>query len=88
MERTTTIIKSFLPKEINLGVYQVPIITVYKQPKDFPENYVARLFNLQQPTKYAMVEKSLEAIREGIPNRFHRLDRFENDDPNIVEIYL
>jgi hypothetical protein len=88
MERTTTKIKSFFPEDINLGLYQVPIITVYKQPKDYPENYVARLFNLQQPTEYVMVKDSLEAIREGIPNRFFRLGRFENDDPNIVEIYL
>jgi hypothetical protein len=31
---------------------RMPIITVYYSPLDFPGMYVARLFDIEKPTKY------------------------------------
>lgn len=73
----------------NFSAFKVPIITIYDKPADFPESFVARIYDLDQWTPYAMVKPTLKAIREGIPShRFYRLDRMMGDDPNIVEVWV
>ena len=67
----------------------VPIIVVYKSPKDFPGKYVARLWDIHnRPTAYAMVKDSLDDVRKGIPKTMNRLPPAPIDDPVIVETWL
>lgn len=67
----------------------IPLITIYKNPRDFPNKYVARLFDKHFSTKYAIVKDSLEEIRTALPPTFtNKLERSENDDPVIVETWI
>lgn len=66
----------------------LPLITVYNRPLDFPDKYVARLFDLDKATVYAIVKDNIEEIHESLPAGFTRMDRNKVDDPNIVEVWL
>lgn len=68
--------------------YRLPIITVYRGPLDFPDQYAARLFDLQSPTPFVVVKASLEEIQDAIPARFFRMNRQAPDDPVIVEVWI
>lgn len=62
--------------------------TIYDNPKDYPGLFVARKFEYDKPTKDYFTANSLEAIRELIPKNLTRLNRFEDDEPQIVEVWL
>lgn len=79
-------IQSF--NEISFGAFKLPIITVYSSPLDYPNMFVARLYDLDQWTPYVMVRSSLDVIREAIPAQFHRMDRNPDDDPAILEVWI
>ncbi|BBB91038.1 MAG TPA: hypothetical protein PKA28_10720 [Methylomusa anaerophila] len=81
-------IESF--SEINIpgmGLF-IPIIVVYRSPKDYPEKYVARLWDLARPIEIALTRDTLSEIRKEIPLGFVNLGRQENDDPVIVESWV
>lgn len=71
--------------------------TVYWNPRDYPEKFVARRFVIlrrseePQPTTEFFVADTLEAIREKLweidPN-LSCLPRWENDEAQIVEVWL
>ncbi|MFD3445572.1 hypothetical protein ACFDTO_13320 [Microbacteriaceae bacterium 4G12] len=81
-----TVLDTFIG--VYFGELELPFITVYQNPTDFKETYVARLFNLQQPTEYVVAKNSLAEIRNAIPDSFRKIDRSPEDDPAIVEIWL
>jgi hypothetical protein len=66
----------------------LPIITVYARPEDYPDKFVARLFDLDKPTNLAAVADTYEEIMEAIPPQMSRIARSENDDPCIVETWF
>jgi hypothetical protein len=72
----------------------LPMWTVYDHPKDFPNSFVARLWNVGVggspiATNEVLVFPELEAIRLRMRNRgLTCLARSEYDDPNIVEVWL
>lgn len=78
--------------EVDFSDLTLPMIVVYKRPLDYPIHFVARVFNVSpgdvQPTDMAMKALTLEELREGIPDRFFRMDRAESDDPKIVETWV
>lgn len=74
--------------EISFRGFNMPIITVYDNPSDLPGLFVARIYDFDQSTPYAMVKTSLKAIRKGIPVRFARLAPMVGDDPAIVEVWI
>lgn len=82
----TTILNNFL--EFDFSELTLPMITVYENPSDFRGEFVARLFDYQNVTEFAIVGKTLDSVRKGIPEQFHRLNRMENDDPVIVEVWI
>lgn len=65
-----------------------PMIAIYRNPKDFPGAYVARLWELDKPTDFVMIADTLPKIREGIPGNFARINRSLEDDPVIVETWV
>ncbi len=66
----------------------LPIIVIYQKPKDYPEKYVARLWDVNNPTEYAAVKGSLEEIRAVVPRMMVRFPLSKLDDPRIIETYL
>ena len=68
--------------------------TVYDHPTDFPNNYVAREWVVEDgrlgPTGNFMLANDVEIIREIllVQMHLHRLPRNENDDPKIVETWI
>ena len=65
-----------------------PIICVYRHPKDYPNKFVARLFDIDIPTDVAEVADTLDEIRQTIPPNMERIERHENDDEYIVETWI
>lgn len=66
----------------------VPIIAVYNSPSDYPGKYVARVWDINKPTKVIVIRDSLEEIRKTIPSYMKRLGACNMDDPVIVETWL
>jgi len=66
------------------------IWTVYDHPSDYPSSYVARLWFNDQPTGSLIAADDLEVVREILLTQMGltRLERAENDDPTIVEVWL
>lgn len=65
-----------------------PLIMVYDHPIDYPEKYVARLFNGKQATHIVVLADTLEELREAKPERMARIDRQEKDPPKVAETWL
>ena len=67
----------------------VPVIVVYKSPNDYPGKYVARLFDLDMPTRLVFVADSYVELTDRIPvQQLTRMDRNQQDDPAIVEVWM
>ena len=69
-------------------VSAVPIICIYYNPTDFKNKFVARVFNINVPTRAYRVADSIEEIREAIPKEMCRIAKDERDPETIVEIYI
>jgi len=88
MKHADIIINSFI--NMNLSqLCKVPIIAVYKNPSDYPEKYVARLWDIhKRPTLYVLVKDDIEDVRWNIPEIMYRLEPSPKDDPTLVETWL
>lgn len=53
-------------KEIDFSSLKVPFIAVYQHPEDFPEQCVARIYELDKPTDTLMIKDTLEEIEKDI----------------------
>lgn len=87
MERNDKILSAFRWEQIKAAA-KVPLICVYDNPADYPGKYVARLWDLQQPTGFVVVADSLEEVRAAIPDGMVQLARLGKDDPVIVETWI
>lgn len=68
--------------------FKYPIITIYFNTSDYPNKYVARLFDLHNPQPYAVIGTDLESIRKCIPNGFTLIPRHPKDEKTIVEAWI
>lgn len=76
---------------VDLSDIRFPIIAIYEKPRDYPEWFVARVWNDKNPTDTIMLKRDLCEIREDIKKNFPwmvRLMRAKNDDPCIVETWF
>lgn len=64
------------------------IITIYKNPSDYPDKFVARIYERGLPTKYIALANTVEEIMEKIPSNKVFLKRSEKDDPVIVGVVV
>ena len=64
------------------------IWVIYDHPIDFPNEFVARKFILDKPTKDMIVMPSLDEVRKMLPPDLTRLDRCLEDDPRMIEVWL
>lgn len=87
MERNDIIVERFNLNQIQRTA-RAPIICIYNSPADYPGKFVARLWDLDKPTRCIGVAETLDAIRELIPDGMIRFRRDQNDDPCIVESWI
>lgn len=67
----------------------IPIITVYDHPQDYPDKFVARVFDMNRPTNMAAIADTYEELLEAIPTRnMARMERSPKDDPVIMETWI
>lgn len=67
----------------------LPIWVVYDHPTDWPEHYVARLWEGEQPTEHIVLTTDLTLLRRHLDAQgLYCLGRSDGDDPKIVEIWL
>jgi hypothetical protein len=69
------------------------IWTIYDKPKDYPEIFIARRFEIQAGEAVATTDiirsPFLGTIRNHMQERgLYRIQRNENDDPCVVECWL
>ena len=65
------------------------IWTIYDHPKDLPDFFVARRFEIDKPTEDVIVASYLDTLRERMVDKgLTRIYRSEDDDPVIVETWL
>lgn len=64
------------------------IWTIYDHPKDYPDCFVARAFNLDQPTDRVLTAPTLRDIRALLPFGLYCLPRCPEDAAVIVETWL
>jgi len=67
---------------------KLPMITVYEKPADYPNQYVARVWDVNRPTRLIALADTLEEIREAIPREMCNIKRQPQDDPCIVEVWI
>ncbi len=67
----------------------VPIITIYDHPADYPDKFVARVWDVNRPTNLAAVADTYEELLEAIPvNSMVKMARSPGDDPVIMETWI
>lgn len=66
----------------------IPMIVIYKKPLDYPDKYVARLWDTNKVTEFAVIKDTLEEVRAEIPEGMNRLAPSSGDDHVIEEVWL
>lgn len=84
--RKNKVVDSFL--QVDVSDLKFPIISVFYNPLDQPGKYVARMFDLDQPTDTSMVKDTLVELYEGFPPNLTRIPRQPNDHESVVEVWL
>ena len=67
------------------------IWTVYQNPSDYPEKFVARLWCNDQATGSIIIAPDLDTLHETLHVEYgglHRMARHPDDDPTIVETWF
>lgn len=81
------IVKHFDYKKL-LTICKMPVIAVYQRPSDYPEHFVARVWDLDRPTQIVMICKTLDELRAAQPPEMTEIKRWKEDDPAIVETWV
>jgi len=82
------VIPDFMDLDLTDHPHDLPIITVYYNPTDYPDKYIARLFLTDKLTNLIVMGDTLEEIRKVIPSHMTRLAPTKRDHPVIVEVWL
>lgn len=68
------------------------IWTIYKQPADYPDHYVARRFDIDRknviPTDDVITAHSLDILRNKLPKGGIQIPRDKADHPSVVESWI
>lgn len=85
MDKTAESISGF-----DLSDLKFPIIVIYRHPEDYPDKYVARIFDITQPTDSVVIKDSLQELQKDISRNMSKtfLPRDEKDDPCIVGSWI
>ncbi|MCD8308915.1 MAG: hypothetical protein LUD19_03590 [Clostridia bacterium] len=66
----------------------MPMITIYEHPDDYPDKYVARVWDANEPTRLVALADTLDEIRKAIPPNMVPIQKGHADDPCIVELWI
>ncbi len=77
-------------REFDLRKLKFPIIVIYRHPKDYPDKYAARVFDITRPTEAVIVKGTLQELQKDIAWNTDKsfLPADEKDDPNIVGSWI
>lgn len=77
-------------KRVDTRGLLLPMAVIYEKPKDFPENYVVRIWDTTKPTNIVYVSDDLEKCRKEINELglMLRMGAENADDPCIVEVWI
>lgn len=77
---------------VDFSVLRFPVIVVYKEPKDYPDVFVARVWEGDGnfPTNMIVIRETLREIRKDIraAGFIARFNRQQGDDPVIEGIWI
>jgi hypothetical protein len=61
---------------------------IYESPSDYPGQFVARRFQMNEPTADVLTAVTLDDVRALLPPGLVRLERTQHDQPHIVEVWV
>lgn len=64
------------------------IWVVYEAPPDFPDKYVARRLHLGRATSDYLVGDTLIDLRSKLPKGLFRMERSDQDEPQVRESWI
>jgi len=73
---------------VDYSEMKLPIITMYRHPSDWPDKFIARLWDLNKPTNLFMIADTYQELIDKLPFHMHRVPRRKDDDPVIIESWL
>lgn len=80
------IVKDF--DNVDFTEIKCAMIVIYDHPKDYPNKYVARVWDMNKPTNVVAINERLDILRTLIPGGMIVCDRNKDDDPCILEVWL
>lgn len=77
-------------QDVDFSGLKVPFIAVYDSPEDFPEQYVARIYELDKPTDTVMVKRTLTELQEDIRKYTGKIfiPKGNKDVPSLVGVWM
>lgn len=80
------ILKNFT--NVDFNEIKSAMIIIYDHPKDYPNSYVARIWDTDRPTNVIVANENLDILRNLMPKNMGCINKFETDDPCMLEIWL
>lgn len=77
--------------EVDTSSLRQPIICVFRNPEDYPDKCVARIFDGTKPTNIVITRDTVEEIRKDIVSRFPDklpFARCKEDHKSVVESWI
>ncbi len=76
--------------EVDMSGLIMPLIAVYEHPADYPDNYVARVFDISEATDTIIVKDSLLDIQRDIGENTSRIffPRGAEDVKSLVGVWV
>ena len=77
-------------REVDFSGLKVPFVAVYNHPDDFPDKYVARIYELDKATDTIMVKETLEEITTDLKEHTAMtfIPRGAADVPSLVGVWM
>lgn len=77
-------------REVDLSGLKFPIIVIYRHPADYPDKYVARVFDITRPTDTVVIKDSLKELQKDVSRNVAMsfIPRDEKDDPCIIGSWI
>lgn len=77
---------------MELAEQRLSMWVIYERPRDYPTSYVVRRHDLTShgmfATPHHSIHATLEEARAAVPEWTVRLERDDDDEPQIVELWI
>lgn len=84
VKKQTIEVNSFT--EVDVTGLRCPIIAIYVRPEDYPEDCVARLWDMEELTNILLKRGTVEEIRQDINKAYPWMVRFERAKNDVLSI--